>query len=602
MIGYDPRPIETSRVSLPPEVFDLTEKLAENAHDVWAAQRIKDGWSYGPSRDDANKRHPCLVPYDQLPDSEKEYDRKTATQSLKAVIALGFRIVKASLPTSPLAGDGSWRSRLLASLRDCGVQRSPRSGTAYRFLASCLVIVLAAISLIGKELSKNLHTEGDRFFGWIIGIVWLLFCIFCLYRLRNWLWRQAWKGSAASAEDELERPDARRPILYLRSFQLDDRINKRTLSERFLGAYPSATAEQTLTKALRKTGPTIAIGRPDERLPALGAARFYVSHDRWQQKVQDVAAESQFVVWATGTTEGLRWEIAHLVATVPPEKVIVWAHPQLLHLSPREREAEWAKFRAALGDVFPMPLPERLGEAQFLYFTEGWVPHAVAPPKRPIPWIDATRAALRDVLAVKTGTKTASSVDYAGGGDDTFADLIGASGPAVVWPRVAGLFAALAAMRLLPSLVVDQYFSSDGVVWAALVTAATVAAVRFLRPGLAPLVAAAAIAILWGVFGWDAFSEKENLIGDVGQSFVETLGLLAGLSWSVRRMGPRPFALWFGAMGYPLASWLMQMFSENEMYRGSGMEALYLLLGPVAFSVVMELAVHLTPARPRGRT
>jgi RyR domain len=94
MIPYDPQPIATGTVSLPREVLDLSEKLAENTHDVWARQRIEDGWTYGPMRDDANKRHPCLVPYDQLPDSEKVYDRKMVTESLKAILALGFRIVK----------------------------------------------------------------------------------------------------------------------------------------------------------------------------------------------------------------------------------------------------------------------------------------------------------------------------------------------------------------------------------------------------------------------------------------------------------------------------------------------------------------------------
>jgi hypothetical protein len=94
MIQYDPQPIATLTVSLPREVLDLSEKLAENTHDVWAKHRIEDGWTYGPARDDANKRHPCLVPYDQLPDSEKEYDRRMVTESLKAIIALGFRIVK----------------------------------------------------------------------------------------------------------------------------------------------------------------------------------------------------------------------------------------------------------------------------------------------------------------------------------------------------------------------------------------------------------------------------------------------------------------------------------------------------------------------------
>src|SRR5438045_4140296 len=89
---YQPKPIEASSIALPQDLLDLTEHLAENAHDHWARQRIKDGWTYGPNRDDAQKQHPCLVPYDDLPESEKEYDRKAAMETLKAILALGYRI------------------------------------------------------------------------------------------------------------------------------------------------------------------------------------------------------------------------------------------------------------------------------------------------------------------------------------------------------------------------------------------------------------------------------------------------------------------------------------------------------------------------------
>ena len=90
---YKPAPIDTSAVSLPVELGGLTERLAENSHDMWAAQRIAEGWSYGPQRDDPEKLHPCLVPYDQLPESEKEYDRITSLGTLKAILSLGYRIL-----------------------------------------------------------------------------------------------------------------------------------------------------------------------------------------------------------------------------------------------------------------------------------------------------------------------------------------------------------------------------------------------------------------------------------------------------------------------------------------------------------------------------
>jgi ryanodine receptor 2 len=91
-MNYDPKPIDTSQVELSPEILDLTEQLAENAHDNWARQRLSQGWTYGPQRNDTRKEHPCLIPYADLPDEEKKYDRDTAMETLKAIIALGYRI------------------------------------------------------------------------------------------------------------------------------------------------------------------------------------------------------------------------------------------------------------------------------------------------------------------------------------------------------------------------------------------------------------------------------------------------------------------------------------------------------------------------------
>lgn len=86
---YTPRPIITDAIVLTEQQRDLVERLAENAHDVWAAKRIADGWTYGAKRDDDAKTHPCLVPYADLPESEKDYDREMVLQVVKAAIAIG---------------------------------------------------------------------------------------------------------------------------------------------------------------------------------------------------------------------------------------------------------------------------------------------------------------------------------------------------------------------------------------------------------------------------------------------------------------------------------------------------------------------------------
>ena len=91
---YNPKPIDTSDVTLSEDILELCEQIAENTHDVWAAGRIAEGWTYGEKRDDLNKHHPCLVPYDRLSEGEKEYDRNTSMESIKLIIKLGYKITK----------------------------------------------------------------------------------------------------------------------------------------------------------------------------------------------------------------------------------------------------------------------------------------------------------------------------------------------------------------------------------------------------------------------------------------------------------------------------------------------------------------------------
>jgi len=91
---YTPEPVDTSHIQPNADILELCEVLAKNTHDVWAIGRITEGWVYGETRDDKLKHHPCLVPYDDLPESEKAYDRATAMETLKLIIHLGFDIQK----------------------------------------------------------------------------------------------------------------------------------------------------------------------------------------------------------------------------------------------------------------------------------------------------------------------------------------------------------------------------------------------------------------------------------------------------------------------------------------------------------------------------
>ena len=89
---YNTQPIDSSHVDIPVQLTPLIEVIAKDVHETWAKQRLADGWTYGPKRSDDLKTHPCLVPYEQLPESEKEYDRKTALNTLRTIIRLGFTI------------------------------------------------------------------------------------------------------------------------------------------------------------------------------------------------------------------------------------------------------------------------------------------------------------------------------------------------------------------------------------------------------------------------------------------------------------------------------------------------------------------------------
>lgn len=92
--NYVPQPIDIADIHLPEELNVLAEQLAKNVHEVWAQSRMEQGWTFGEERNDALKQHPCLIPYEELPEVEKAYDRDTALGTLKLISKLGFKISK----------------------------------------------------------------------------------------------------------------------------------------------------------------------------------------------------------------------------------------------------------------------------------------------------------------------------------------------------------------------------------------------------------------------------------------------------------------------------------------------------------------------------
>lgn len=91
---YVPQPMDTSNIQLPEDLNELIEQIAKNVHEVWAQNRIEQGWTYGDKRSDVLKQHPCLIPYEELPEVEKDYDRDTALGTLRLIYKLGFKITR----------------------------------------------------------------------------------------------------------------------------------------------------------------------------------------------------------------------------------------------------------------------------------------------------------------------------------------------------------------------------------------------------------------------------------------------------------------------------------------------------------------------------
>lgn len=124
-MAYNPKPRDTSLVRLDAALAELTEQLAENVHDSWAEQRLTEGWRYGPLRNDVSKEHPNLVPYEELPENEREYDRRSALETIRMLLALGYRIQSPDPKPGSATAGGSRASEVLEQLSSM-LSRGPR--------------------------------------------------------------------------------------------------------------------------------------------------------------------------------------------------------------------------------------------------------------------------------------------------------------------------------------------------------------------------------------------------------------------------------------------------------------------------------------------
>jgi hypothetical protein len=170
--------------------------------------------------------------------------------------------------------------------------------------------------------------------------------------------------------------DLRAPIVYLRPFGVDRAEIARRMSSRARISPREGfekTYEERLARTLRKVGPFVAVGDPTERLPLLGAARMYAADEDWQETVDELTARAGVVLLQAGESEGLAWEVRHVIGLDAPERVILSLPLHAKRAEP-SRQERYDAFGRRFGDAFPRPLPDAIGHCQFLYFDADWTP------------------------------------------------------------------------------------------------------------------------------------------------------------------------------------------------------------------------------------
>lgn len=193
-------------------------------------------------------------------------------------------------------------------------------------------------------------------------------------------------GESVLAEDE------RAPIVFLRPFDDDGSESDRSWSSR-VRASPwerYITHEQRLARTLRKVGPFETVGDPTEELPQLGATRMYATDEDWQATVEKWTAHAGVVLLQTGESEGLAWEVQHVVALDTPERVIL-SLPPAGKRKGRSRPERYEAFRRRFGNVFPRGLPESIEHCLFAYFNADWTPQLLGKRGVPPPASDSPR-------------------------------------------------------------------------------------------------------------------------------------------------------------------------------------------------------------------
>jgi hypothetical protein len=157
-----------------------------------------------------------------------------------------------------------------------------------------------------------------------------------------------------------------------------------------------------LVLLLRRFAPVLAIGRPGEAAPPPGALRFQVTDARWQATVESIVPCCQLIVWVSGHTSGLRWEIEHLVKSLPPQRLLLWPHVGIHQWSRKRRAVEWERFLDGHGDVFPKALPRDIAGIRFIAFEADWTPVPIPGIRYPVTILDRLKYLHRSTMGLRS--------------------------------------------------------------------------------------------------------------------------------------------------------------------------------------------------------
>lgn len=306
-----------------------------------------------------------------------------------------------------------WRERLLELLSQDGVTEPPflspwRQGLVLALKILGWIILLQVFSAIPVAILAEVLPR--PIVAPVCGVVaagcLALVCWFGMPAFHQ-LYREALQLRLGLTPTHLLETARRPPVLYLRSFHFDAATaHVQGWVDRLPLTLGVPGAELKLVQVLSSWAPVLAIARPGETDLPFGAARFFVRQDLWQEKLAALVSLCGLVVLATGHSSGLEWEIRHLVANLPPRRLLLWLHIHVGSRTPEARMAEWARFREAHREIFPKPLPEDVASARFICFDDDWT--ACRLPERPPSLaqrllVNATANCLRPFLRDRLG-------------------------------------------------------------------------------------------------------------------------------------------------------------------------------------------------------